>query len=248
MSDSQFRSLVRNAIASDSRLDFEAAIHFGHRIGMNSWALLNNGIPLRFLATELATERPPLQEGTFRRHDLLALGIEASSDPSYLPSRSGKYPTLEMCSSREEYWKLAKDYELLRDGTLLVDDGHPGYHFRIVNDPRIITAFVEMNHQTNIISEARKIIVEEASGNNPILKNVLAWSLEYNDGNLVEPEIIVVDGENVMFWPVGRNSSCFFMAGLVNGQGPQRYQYSSCESEEPFIRMVDNWQGYYGHF
>jgi len=62
MSDSQFRSLIRTAISTGSRLDFEAAINWARRIGMDCWALLETGIPLELLASEIAPLNPPLRD------------------------------------------------------------------------------------------------------------------------------------------------------------------------------------------
>lgn len=126
------------------------------------------------------------------------------------------------------------------------------WHSHRITDPQVRSLFANLSYlfanlsyQTDAIIEARRLVVAAAAGKNPVLAEILAWNLEYNNGTISDPQTIQVNGEDVQFWPVGSNASCSFMAGVRHAQ---RYQYAWCEGDEPTIRMVDDWRGYYGHY
>jgi hypothetical protein len=253
--DTIFRQLLRQASSTGSPLDYEAVITAGKRAGMTVGDLVMHGIPIQYMAEELAVLRVPVGEWSVTGAELGNLGIDATTIKGatmemtgiYVPVKTVKLPLYEDLKSSlgedrayDEYHKTSKDYSLLPTGVVLVRASFSDP--QLVTDPAIIDQVHRVVGLAATVGQARDILAERHSGNDPIFRRLLRWHIWYNDGYIGEPQVI----EGVPFWPVGRNASCSFFAGYLNGQ---RYRYSWCEGDEgePHATPVDEWAGYYGH-
>lgn len=257
--DEIFRRLLRTAAATGNSLDYVAVITAGRRAGMTPADMVWQGVPLQYLAEEIATLRVPVSEWSVTGVELSRLGIDATTIKGatlettgiYVPVKTVKFPLFEDLRASlgedkayEVYHATSKDYCLLPTGELLVRQPSSDFYsdlLRVTNQD-IINQVNQVFQLANTVERARDILAEQHSGNDPIFRQLLRWHIWYNDGHISPPQII----DEIPFWPVGRNASCSFYAGYLNGQ---RYRYSWCDGDEdePHATPVDSWGGYYGH-
>lgn len=264
MSDIRFRQILRSALASGDPAEMAQAILEGRRLGLTTWQLIVAGIPPKLFTEELAIADVYMRESEITDSLLLDLGLEPDNYPSiyppgtiFVPGRENyriaghvRYPVPDPPNwTLEQYWDKSKNYYYLPDGTVILNESFQTPV--IIRDEKIRRDLEYFSWQADIVRQARQWRIEEAleqfaSACSPadleILRDeILPWHVSFRQGYLDEPDII----NGIPFWQIGRNASCQFSIGVLNGQ---RWRYAYCDGDaEPSVRPTADFSGYHGH-